>query len=253
MRPTGRNTTRTGRPTARATSSSTWTRCGPTRTSTSSASTITCRCRDWRDGSPNIDSDPVAGPVHDLRQGLSRAQCRGRRGLRLVLRQRRRPGRRRPARRSSTRPMASIGCSARRTSAPGGRTPIARRPGGVRETRRDAPTLPQGKPIWFTEFGCPAVDKGPNQPNVFYDPKSSESSLPYFSLGSKDDPIQRAYLEAMLSLLARPRAGLDRLRRPDAVDRQHVRLGLGCAALSRISPASPRCGTTRRTTSSATG
>ena len=59
--------------------------------------------------------------------------------------------------------------------------------------------VPQAKPIWFTEFGCPAVDKGPNQPNVFYDPKSSECALPYFSPGAKDDPVQRAYLEAMLA------------------------------------------------------
>jgi len=58
--------------------------------------------------------------------------------------------------------------------------------------------VPQSKPVWFTEVGCPAVDRGANQPNVFYDPKSSESKLPYFSSGRRDDEIQRAYLEAML-------------------------------------------------------
>ncbi len=72
------------------------------------------------------------------------------------------------------------------------------RPGGVREAGSTS-YVAQGKPIWFTEFGCPAIDKGTNQPNVFYDPKSSESFLPYFSLGSKDDAIQRAYLETTLS------------------------------------------------------
>ncbi|WP_421577879.1 baseplate multidomain protein megatron [Shinella sp. M31] len=41
--------------------------------------------------------------------------------------------------------------------------------------------VPRSKPIWFTELGCPAVDKGPNQPNVFVDPKSAENALPYFS------------------------------------------------------------------------
>lgn len=56
--------------------------------------------------------------------------------------------------------------------------------------------MPQSKPIWFTEFGCPAVDKGTNQPNVFYDPKSAESSFPHFSAGLPDDYIQRRYLEA---------------------------------------------------------
>ncbi len=70
------------------------------------------------------------------------------------------------------------------------------RPGGV-ETGGPTPWVPQSKPIWFTEFGCPAVDRGTNQPNVFFDPKSSESFVPYFSRGWHDDAIQRAYLEAM--------------------------------------------------------
>lgn len=55
------------------------------------------------------------------------------------------------------------------------------------------------KPIWFTEFGCPAIDKGTNQPNVFYDPKSSESFFPYFSRGVRDDFIQRLYAEVMIA------------------------------------------------------
>jgi hypothetical protein len=57
---------------------------------------------------------------------------------------------------------------------------------------------PQVKPIWFTEFGCPAVDKGSNQPNVFPDPKSSENAFPYFSSKNRDDLAQRAYLKAHL-------------------------------------------------------
>jgi hypothetical protein len=57
---------------------------------------------------------------------------------------------------------------------------------------------PQRKPIWLTEIGCPAVDKGANQPSVFPDPKSSESGLPYFSNGKRDDLIQRRMLEAAL-------------------------------------------------------
>ena len=57
---------------------------------------------------------------------------------------------------------------------------------------------PQGKPFWFTEVGCPAVDRGANQPNVFVDPKSSESNLPRFSDGGRDDAMQRRYLEAVL-------------------------------------------------------
>ena len=58
---------------------------------------------------------------------------------------------------------------------------------------------PQSKPILFTEIGCPAVHFGANQPNVFFDAKSSESQLPYFSNGGRDDLIQRRYLEALIS------------------------------------------------------
>ncbi|WP_136442344.1 baseplate multidomain protein megatron [Pacificoceanicola onchidii] len=56
---------------------------------------------------------------------------------------------------------------------------------------------PGSKPVWFTEIGCAAVDKGTNQPNKFVDPKSSESSLPYYSNGMRDELIQRMYLRAM--------------------------------------------------------
>ncbi|MGV1013715.1 MAG: baseplate multidomain protein megatron [Methyloceanibacter sp.] len=70
------------------------------------------------------------------------------------------------------------------------------RPGGVEQ---GTPTgwVPQSKPIWFTEVGCPAVDKGSNQPNVFIDPKSSESFAPYFSRSVRDDLIQRRYISAI--------------------------------------------------------
>jgi GTA TIM-barrel-like domain/Putative phage tail protein len=58
---------------------------------------------------------------------------------------------------------------------------------------------PQGKPIWITEIGCPAVDKGANEPSIFPDPKSIDSGVPYFSDGSRDDFIQRRMLEAALA------------------------------------------------------
>jgi hypothetical protein len=55
--------------------------------------------------------------------------------------------------------------------------------------------VPQSKPIWFTEAGCPAVDKGANQPNVFYDAKSADGALPYYSGGQRDDLMQHRLLE----------------------------------------------------------
>ena len=39
------------------------------------------------------------------------------------------------------------------------------------------------KPIRLIEIGFPAVDKGANAPNVFVDPKSSESALPFYQTG----------------------------------------------------------------------
>ncbi len=70
----------------------------------------------------------------------------------------------------------------------------------VNGVRSETPTawVPQSKPIWFTELGCAAIDKGTNQPNKFLDPKSSESALPYYSDGSRDDYIQAQYLRAMM-------------------------------------------------------
>ena len=65
-------------------------------------------------------------------------------------------------------------------------------------TREAQPTVwrPRSKPVAFLELGCPAVHAGANQPNVFFDAKSSESALPYHSDGTRDDEMQSAFLEA---------------------------------------------------------
>lgn len=70
--------------------------------------------------------------------------------------------------------------------------------------RSNDPTawLPGHKPVWFTEYGCAAIDKGTNQPNKFLDLKSSESSLPRYSDGGRDDLIQMQYLRAMIDYWA---------------------------------------------------
>lgn len=66
-------------------------------------------------------------------------------------------------------------------------------------TRQSSATdwVPQSKPIWFTEYGCAAIDKGSNQPNKFLDPKSSESHLPRYSNGQRDELMQMQYLRAV--------------------------------------------------------
>ncbi|HZV83821.1 MAG TPA: glycoside hydrolase TIM-barrel-like domain-containing protein [Brevundimonas sp.] len=77
------------------------------------------------------------------------------------------------------------------------------RPGGSRSA---APTdwVPQMKPIRLTEFGCAAVDRGANAPNLFQDTKSAESALPPASEGTRDDRMQRRALEAVLEHFAEP-------------------------------------------------
>jgi hypothetical protein len=77
------------------------------------------------------------------------------------------------------------------------------RVGGVRSA---TPTswVPESKPIWITETGCPAVDLGANQPSLFADGKSSESALPFGSLGARDDEMQRRFLQAKLGYWSDP-------------------------------------------------
>ncbi|KAB0679940.1 baseplate multidomain protein megatron [Aureimonas leprariae] len=75
--------------------------------------------------------------------------------------------------------------------------PHYERRGGVEVAAKSA-WVPMSKPIWFTELGCAAIDKGANQPNVFLDPKSGESAKPYFSTGARDDLMQRRFLDAHL-------------------------------------------------------
>jgi hypothetical protein len=59
------------------------------------------------------------------------------------------------------------------------------------DTGRGAGLVPQGnatgwtaqaKSIAFSEYGFPSCDKATNQPNVFFDPKSSESFTPFWSV-----------------------------------------------------------------------
>lgn len=69
------------------------------------------------------------------------------------------------------------------------------RPAGV-ESLVSTSWVPRSKPIWFTELGCAAVDKGPNQPNVFPDAKSSENGAPYFSNLGRSDAAQRSFIGA---------------------------------------------------------
>jgi hypothetical protein len=79
------------------------------------------------------------------------------------------------------------------------------RPGGVRAATATG-WVPKSKPLRLVEFGCGAVDKGANAPNLFIDAKSAESALPPFSDGTRDELGQRRALEAVLAQLADPAA-----------------------------------------------
>ena len=72
------------------------------------------------------------------------------------------------------------------------------RVGGVRSASPTA-WIPASKPFRFTEYGCGAVRLGTNQPNLFLDPKSSESSLPRGSDGRRDEYAQMQYIRAVTS------------------------------------------------------
>ena len=68
--------------------------------------------------------------------------------------------------------------------------------GGV-EVGHPTGWIPRSKPIWITEYGIPAVDKGTNSPNLFPDPKSSESAAPPYSSRGRDDLLQARAIEAI--------------------------------------------------------
>ncbi|AZO78334.1 MULTISPECIES: glycoside hydrolase/phage tail family protein [unclassified Bosea (in: a-proteobacteria)] len=76
--------------------------------------------------------------------------------------------------------------------------------------------LPGSKPVWLTEIGLPAVDKGGNSPNVFPDPKSVDGGYPHFSTRARDDLVQARGLEAILSGFDPALPGFEPQRNPIA-------------------------------------
>ncbi len=72
------------------------------------------------------------------------------------------------------------------------------RPSGA-EAGSPTDWIPESKPIVFTALGCPAIDKGANQPSAIPDAKQTGSVPPHYSTGERDAHIQRAVLEAWLT------------------------------------------------------
>ena len=104
-------------------------------------------------------------------------------------------------------------------------------------------------------MGCAAVDKGTNQPNKFVDAKSSESSLPHFSNGARDDLIQAQYLRAMVSFWDDPgkQSGFRLGRAENGQHGPGICLGMGRAPLSVLSGIICHCGAILKTTDGVTG
>ncbi len=208
---------------------------------------------DWRDGTEHLDYAPD-GPTVDLRPRLSRAATSRAARTTTGTTPAKPTARPRRARRSPTGARRALGVPPQGHPQLVARTPTTTGRAGC---ARPTPTawVPQSKPVWFTEIGCPAVDKGANQPNVFYDPKSSESTLPHYSSGARDDAMPRAYLEATLGYWG------DAANNPvstvydgpmiDARPRQRV--DVGRAACRRPSRSTRRHGRTAPTGGSATG
>ena len=64
--------------------------------------------------------------------------------------------------------------------------------------------IAQSKSITFAEYGFPSCDRCTNQPNVFYDPKSSESFTPYWSFwDATSGGLYRPRRDDTLAALAR--------------------------------------------------
>ena len=254
--PTGPSTSATSPPTAAATSSSISIRCGPRRTSTPSASTSIGRSPTGATATPiSMRSRGVPG-IHDL--AYLKANLAAGEGFDWYYASDadRAAQVRTPITDGAGKPWVFRYKDIKSWWS----NPHFNRPGGIESTTPTA-WVPQSKPFWFMEIGCPAIDKGANQPNVFIDPKSSEIASPAFLVRRPRRPHAAppaaGLRRGLRSRAPRHVAGANPVssvyggRMVDAV--AHPRLLLGCAALSRISQSTSRSGATPPTGRSAIG
>ena len=146
---------------------------------------------------------------------------------------------------------------------PGRSTTPATARAGFRAGRRPQ-WFPQSKPLAFIEYGYPSTDRGTNQPNVFFDAKSTESATPYWSIWDpapgggytprRDDTISSLALQAMYEYWTSD--GHNEIlagRRAAGPVRVLLRLELGRAPLPGLSAARLAMGRLRETGKRATG
>ncbi len=80
----------------------------------------------------------------------------------------------------------------------------------------------KAKPIWLMEVGCPAVDRGANEPNIFPDAKASSAGLPNFSRGARDDLMQARMLMALQDVYGRGGIGNPMGARGPMIERMYI-------------------------------
>ena len=126
--------------------------------------------------------------------------------------------------------------------------------GGVRQAEA-TPWVPRSKPIWFTELGCAAIDKGTNQPNKFLDPEvvGIRAAAIFHGVARRPDPDAISARHVRLLAGRREQPGLAGLRRADGRHEPCACLGVGRAALSAFSRPITSSGATATTTPAATG
>jgi hypothetical protein len=149
---------------------------------------------DWRNGTQHLDYDGVNGPVSAYEPAYIASQVEG--GEYYDYYYATDADRTNQNRTPITDGLGKVWMNRRKDFRGWWLNTHYNRPGWV-ESGSPTGWTPGSKPIWFTEFGVPAIDKGTNQPNVFYDPKSSENAFPYFSSGLRDDFIQRVAVETV--------------------------------------------------------
>ena len=168
---------------------------------------------DWRDGTQHLDYDGVNGPVSPYDPDYLASQIEG--GEYYDYYYASQSDRDNQIRTPITDGIGKEWMHRRKDFRNWWSQPHYNRPGWVEDASPTA-WVAHSKPLWFTEFGVPAVDKGTNQPNVFYDPKSSESFFPYYSSGKRDDFIQRVAVETTLDYWSNntPTNGGDKMIEP---------------------------------------
>ena len=187
---------------------------------------------DWRNGSPNIDADPVAGPFTIYDKTYLQANIEGGEDYSWYYASAAdRVGQQQDTHRRHSQEQA-LGVSPEGHPELVGQSAFqsARRRRGSIADRLS--TASKAHPLHGIRL--PGRRQGAESAQRLLRPQKLGIVAALLLVGLEGRSRSARLSRSDAELLARPCADLDRLWRPDAYDRQHVRLGLGCAALSRF-------------------